>query len=105
MSNIEQKDNDDIDQNFEKLYNNNDESLEIDQLNLIFENIINLLKENISSELNTLRWNIDSSNDRPDDAKEWIAIATNNLDNTINNAAKESWLGGFFWWIMKKLNS
>ena len=36
MSNIEQKDKDDIDQNFEKLYNNNDESLEIDQLNLIF---------------------------------------------------------------------
>jgi len=53
--NIDKKDKANIDENFEKLYNNNEEKLEIDQLNVIFESIINLLRKHISAELTTLK--------------------------------------------------
>ena len=86
--NIDKKDKANIDENFEKLYNNNEEKLEIDQLNVIFESIINLLRKHISAELTTLKWSIDPLEGRPSDVKKWIRESDKSFREYFANAAK-----------------
>ena len=86
--NIDKKDKNNIDKSFEKLYNNNEESLEINQLNTIFESIINLLRKHISDELTTLKWSIDPLEGRPSDVKKWIRESDRSFREYFANAAK-----------------
>lgn len=88
MSNIEQKNKDNIDQNFEKLYNNSEQNLEISQLNIIFESIISSLKDHINSELITLKWSIDPLKGRPDDVKKWIRNSDEKFRKYFADAAE-----------------
>lgn len=86
--NIDEKDKDNIDKNFEKLYSNN-EKMEINKLNIIFENIINLLKKHISDELVALKWSIDPLKGRPSDVKKWIRESDRKFREYFANAAKD----------------
>ncbi len=85
--NLDKKDKDNIDKNFEKLYNNNEE-IEINNLNIIFGNIINLLRKHVSDELITLKWSIDPLEGRPSDVKEWIRRTDMGFRKFFANAAK-----------------
>jgi hypothetical protein len=93
---------------FDKLTKNLEKNINQNNLQTEFNEIVTLLENLTQGDLATLNWDIQKkrwNSERPDEVQKWIDIASNNLDKTINNAAEEDGVPGFFWRIMQKLNS
>jgi len=106
---LEQEDKKEIWKAFEKLVKleeNIDENLLKDEV----EEIIKLVEKLTKKDLVNLKQGIQQNHqwwnpERRIEVQEWINVASNNLNKTINNAAEESWFSGFVWRMMKRLNS
>ena len=91
---LEQQHKQEIWEIFDQLINKLEENIDENYLQVKFNEVINLLERLIQKDLATLKRNIQQMNfkwnsNRPNEVQQWIYLASNNLETTINDGLND----------------